>query len=57
MATTILQYIELNSTESVETQSVPAFDDGLSAPINVTFPFGDEILSTVYVRLLILLVW
>lgn len=49
-----MQYIELNSTESVETQSVPAFDDGLSAPIHVSFPFGDQILSTVNVRSLVL---
>lgn len=45
-----MQYIELNSTESVQTQSVPALDDGLSAPIHVTFPYGDQILSSVNVR-------
>lgn len=50
-----MQYIELNSTESVQTQSVPALDDGLSAPIHVTFPYGDQILSSVNVRSLILL--
>ena len=46
---TVLPYITLGETEGVTTQSVPPQDDGVSLPINVNFPFGSQIQSTVYV--------
>ena len=42
-------YITLGETEGVITQSVPPLDDGVSLPIDVNFPFGSQIQSTVYV--------
>ena len=42
-------YITLGETEGVITQSVPPLDDGVSLPIDVNFPFGAQIQSTVYV--------
>ena len=44
-----LPYISLGVTESVLTQSVPAEDDSISLPIDVPFPFGSRIESTIYV--------
>ena len=44
-----LPYIILGETEGVTTMSVPAVDDGVSEPINVSIPFGSQIESTVYV--------
>ena len=45
----VLPYITLGVTEGVTTQSVPPQDDGVSLPIDVNFPFGSQIQSTVYV--------
>ena len=42
-------YITLGVTEGVTTQSVPPLDDGVSLSIDVNFPFGAQIQSTVYV--------
>ena len=39
----ILPYIALGVTEGVDTLSVPAFDDGVSEPIDVAFPIGYSI--------------
>lgn len=47
----VLPYIPRGVTAGVVTQSVPPEDDGLSSPIDVQFPFGFQLRSTVYVRL------
>ena len=46
---TRLPYITLGVTVGVTTQTVPPYDDGVSASIDVNFPFGSQIQSTVYV--------
>ena len=45
----VLSYIILGETVGVATQSVPPQDDGVSLSIDVNFPFGSQIQSTVYV--------
>ena len=45
-ASTVLPYIDLGTTD---TQYVPVAVDGISAPINVEFPLGCQILPTIYV--------
>ena len=39
----ILPYIVVGVTEGVDTFSVPAFDDGVSEPVEVAFPIGQSI--------------
>ena len=46
---TVMPYITLGVTGGVVTQVVPSADDGVSLPINVQFPFGSQIQSSVYV--------
>ena len=36
----VIPYISLGETAGVATQSVPALDDGLSAPESTIFPIG-----------------
>ena len=50
-AATTMSYIELGVTDGVETYAVLPLDDFFSEPIFVQFPFGYQILSTVYVSL------
>ena len=45
----VIPYITFGETEGVFTQAVPDFDDGISAPINISFPLGSHVESTVYV--------
>ena len=45
----VIPYITLGTTEGVTTQSVPSLDDGISAPIPVVFPLGNQTHSIVYV--------
>ena len=46
-----MPYIALGETEGVQTDAVPNVDDGLSLPIDVAFPMGTRIHSTIYVSL------
>ena len=48
----VLPYIILGITEGVGKKLVPQELDGLSSPINITFPFGAQIETNVYVRIL-----
>ena len=48
---TRMPYIALGETEGVQTDAVPNVDDGLSLPIDVAFPMGSRIHSTIYVSL------
>ena len=47
--TQVIPYITFGETQGVVTQAVPDFDDGISAPIFVSFPLGSHNQSTVYV--------
>ena len=48
-------YVNLGETVGVETHVVPAYDDGISEPIHVQFPFGHQLQSTVYVSSFLLI--
>ena len=47
--TVAIPYIELWVTDGVETLSVEPRDDDISSPINVEFPFGFQLQSTIFV--------
>ena len=48
----LLTYITPGESVGVVTQYVPVALDGLSLPINISFPFGSQIRPTVYVSFL-----
>ena len=46
---TRMPYIALGETEGVQTDAVPNVYEGVSSPIEVVFPMGYQIHSTIYV--------
>lgn len=54
-ATIVLPYIELGTTEAVETHTLPTEYHGLSEKINVELPIGVSILSPLYVSIEIII--